>query len=398
MADIGNVECGESDSMFQINRILSQLIIMAFVSINWMLQISYAQIRNTEDSDSNLPPHLYKGKLSTGWEDRIDYTAETMQRLFWIASSGEPKWSEIRKKADSTIVSRGDSAIPYLLTKLSSDDARQRLTVNNLLKNIGSSTLPYLFLVIDSTKNNDIVSLSLKTIGDIADSSSIEHLVEFTFDTSNVKRSSAVSALASYHKEHPKIVNRFRELVHDSVISIRRNALRGLIRNTDKASIPKLIQSINDSVYSVRETVFTAFLAIPSKQDSLSIERRERIEKFHSKVLKYIENSFNSQKKFKEIPTFDNNFVVFLNNRLYNDPSARTLVENDLVNIFNLYRLLNGKSKQIWKYAYNHTSDKIQLIAFQFKILNDPNFQLKDMKSPYLNGQQLTKQFRPPIQ
>ncbi|MCX7835281.1 MAG: HEAT repeat domain-containing protein [bacterium] len=340
-------------------------------------------------------------KLESGWESKIDYENETLQRLFWMAASGEPKWADIRKKADSTLVARKELAIPFLISKLSVDDARQRQAVNNLLKKIGTITIPYLSHAIDTTKSNDVLSLAIKTIGDIGDSSTVSMLIQFTYDTNRVKKVSAVAALASYNKNQNEFVPRFRELIHDTIPSVRRYAYRGLIKAQDNESIKDIICGIHDTIYSVRETIFFALTAIVSPADTSKSSLRKKELKFLENVKNELEKILQREWGYDSIPYFSSDFIV-QHRRFQRFSNFSSFTLQELYNYLNLYRLINGNNKKIWNRASEYPSEVIRLLALQY-FLHFSKKSKKDLlkikgDSHLLKGQELTKQFRLPIQ
>ena len=67
---------------------------------------------------------------------------ETLEELFVMASSPELQYQEMRQPARDKIIEMGIDAVPFLVEKLGTTDARERHALENLLENIGSNAVP----------------------------------------------------------------------------------------------------------------------------------------------------------------------------------------------------------------------------------------------------------------
>ncbi|HSG99327.1 MAG TPA: HEAT repeat domain-containing protein [candidate division Zixibacteria bacterium] len=86
--------------------------------------------------------------------------AELVDSLFVIASSGELKYRDSVERAQQALAALGAEAVPRLIDKLTTPDARERLTVIRIIEKIGAPAVPHLRTAL-STKTN---ALQLKRI------------------------------------------------------------------------------------------------------------------------------------------------------------------------------------------------------------------------------------------
>ncbi len=339
-----------------------------FLLVNSVVFAQTNPVTQRETGKSNvdeLPPHLCKGPLKPGWEDRIVYSAESDKRLFWVASSGEPKWAEIRRKADSTLVARGIIAVPFLLTKLATDDARESQTVNLILKKIGKPAIPSLIAINDTTKDRDIKSMVLKTLGDIGDTSATSVLITASTDTSIRIRGAAASALMTMPAGVPVIMKRLRDFSHDSWAGIRRTSIRGLILMADIPSIPAILSCLADSSYPVRETTIQALSSRPTHHDSLQPGRLDQITAFRNALMDTLERRLKPSWRLDRYLSFRTGFGLFPDYREVRADEFPIKNTSMLATYIQVYRILQGTDGDIWHAAVVNPSPVVRAEALR---------------------------------
>ncbi len=347
-----------------LNKFLVFFLVTLCFSIG-LGQITTNYADSTKPKLDTLPPHLAHGPLAPGWEKRINYTAESNKRLFWVASSGEPKWAEIRNKAESTLVKRDSLAVPFLLTKLSTDDARQRQTVNQILKKIGKDAVKPLLAVVDTAPDFEIATLAIATLGDIGDSTCIPKLIKLSNDTAGRIRSSAVGALMTMPLGSEVITNRIRALALDPWSGIRRTALRGLILEADVKSVSNIVNALADSVWPVRETVIQALALKPTGKDSAKPERMETIKRFHNALRDTIEQRLLPDWTVQEFLGFRSGFGAY---PFYRSVRKEGFTSNNALEVSMLlqaYRLLDGDRTAVWKRAAKYPAAVVRVEALR---------------------------------
>lgn len=102
--------------------------------------------------------------------------ARTVDSLFIRASSGEVKYRDLVEPAKQAIIDMGARAIPEMLTKLKTHDAREMLTVSDIFKGIGEKAVDSLCVRIKS--NDDFVRrLAIRCLGEIGSSKAVGPLI-----------------------------------------------------------------------------------------------------------------------------------------------------------------------------------------------------------------------------
>jgi len=195
--------------------------------------------------------------------------------LFIIASSGELKYRDLVKPAIESLAVLGESAVPRLLEKYNTKDARERHTINNILVKIGKPATPFLLKGL-SDSNDEKISRLCYTLGNIKDSSAVEGIISTAFESNWKIRSSAVSALGKIG--HNLADETVIKLLSDSDETVRKSAVVAAGRLLIEKAIPKLIHILGDDFYGARMTSsealikFDSFLVIPQIADSLNSE------------------------------------------------------------------------------------------------------------------------------
>ena len=69
-------------------------------------------------------------------------TEAEVERLFRQASSGEIRFQSIVKPSKDSLIAMADSASKYLVAKLNTTDAREKVTLVEIFKGIGKSATP----------------------------------------------------------------------------------------------------------------------------------------------------------------------------------------------------------------------------------------------------------------
>jgi HEAT repeat protein len=97
--------------------------------------------------------------------------------LFVIASSGELKYRDKVEPAIEAIAKIGVPAAPHLIDKFTTNSARERLTIINILIKIGSPVIPDLVTAL-SRKEWLVVKRVCWALGDIKDKSAVKPLTQ----------------------------------------------------------------------------------------------------------------------------------------------------------------------------------------------------------------------------
>lgn len=179
--------------------------------------------------------------------------------LFVIASSAELIVRDQVEPAKDSIAAIGVDAVPILVDKLTTRDARDRLTVIQILKKIGSPAVPYL---IRSLKNPNglVVERVCWTLGDIADSSAVDALMEVTSHQRWQVRDEALGALGDIASSRASGV--IRRGFADPVGQVRKSAVVAAAKAGLNGAVTELVGMLGDSFYGARLSAVEALLQL----------------------------------------------------------------------------------------------------------------------------------------
>ncbi len=203
--------------------------------------------------------------VATQLEKKVD-------SLFVIASSGEIKYQNLVQPAIDAIAAIGVDAVPLLVDKMTTQSARERLTITNTLKKIGSPAVPYL---VGSLKdpNSLIVQRVCFALGDIGDTAATLPLTHKTTDTSWQVREQALDALG-------KLADKRAEAavisgLTDTIGQVRKAATVAVGKIGVEKAVPELVHILGDDFYGARMSAVDALLkmdtarVIPAVRDSM---------------------------------------------------------------------------------------------------------------------------------
>jgi len=190
---------------------------------------------------------------------QADELKERVDSLFIKAGGGLEKYRDQAEPSKKALIEMGKDAVPYLLDKLSTQDAREMLTLIEILGKIGE---PAVVPLIDSlkSKSKDVVKLSSRILGDIKDKRAVPPLIELLDKEDFNTRGYACEALGKIGD-----TTAFTQLsfcLKDSVEVVRKSAAVALGRMKDKQAISYLIQGLSDPHFSVRMTCASALVEI----------------------------------------------------------------------------------------------------------------------------------------
>ncbi|MBU1318154.1 MAG: HEAT repeat domain-containing protein [candidate division Zixibacteria bacterium] len=196
--------------------------------------------------------------------------------LFLKASSGEIRYQDIVQPSKDELIEMGSDAVPRLVTKLSSEDARERNTLVDIFRGIGALAVPALIEALE-TDNLYALRNALQCLGEIGERDATESLLRYFTDEHHSVRSAAVTAVGRCHDS--SAVDPCVNLLSDSVESVRKSAAVALGRIEDARATGPLIRALDDVHFSVRMSAARSLTSIGSpacdallnKCDSLSV-------------------------------------------------------------------------------------------------------------------------------
>jgi hypothetical protein len=199
--------------------------------------------------DANLRPKE-KQSASTGSEQ--EKTKEQIEKelgadiptLFTQASAAPQKYQYIVEPARNRLLDRADSSIPYLLSQLNSESARERLALGILLPRLGKRVAQQL---IDTVRHGDSsrVTQAIYALGEMHESAAAVALGEKLVDSANWNfRASAGEALLKMNASSAK--DYLKRALTDTVEIVRARAARALAAVADSGELARYVLPMLD--------------------------------------------------------------------------------------------------------------------------------------------------------
>jgi hypothetical protein len=169
--------------------------------------------------------------------------------IFVIASSGSITYREMVEPAIDSIAAMGEAAIPYLIDKLDTEDARERVTLENIFKKIGAPAVPYLNEALLTTDSLQLSRVAL-ILYYLPDTSSVANLLTVTNNPYYWVRYQAIRALGKIGREDA--VPAVKEALLDSNELVRTIAAVSAGRIGPDRFVKNLFTALDDPYYGVR--------------------------------------------------------------------------------------------------------------------------------------------------
>lgn len=182
-----------------------------------------------------------------------------MDDLFIKASSGTEKDRDLIEPAKNALIEMGADAVPYLVEKLDTQDAREILTLIDILSKIGEpAVLPLIECLKDESE--DKVKTASRILGDIKDKKAVTPLLELLDNSDYNIRANACASLGKIGDT--TVLDEIIFLLKDSVEVVRKSAAVSLGELNNPRAIDFLIKSFKDKHYSVRMTASISLIKL----------------------------------------------------------------------------------------------------------------------------------------
>ena len=177
--------------------------------------------------------------------------------LFVIASSGELKYRDKVEPAIGAIARLGVPAVPHLIDKLTTNSARERLTLIQIMVNIGRPAVPKLVEALGRPEWL-VVQRVCWTLGDIGDPGAIEPLKQVSYNPNWQVREYSIRAIGKIGNTAgvPSVIKAFS----DSVGQVRKAAAFASGEIKDDAALQPLVKALGDDFYGARFEAMEALL------------------------------------------------------------------------------------------------------------------------------------------
>ena len=184
---------------------------------------------------------------------------EKVDELFVLASSGEVKYRDKVEPTKNELIEMGALAVPHLVDKLDTDNAREMHTLTDILTKIGEPAVLPLIDQLDS-ENKEVLRTSARILGKIGDPRAAPRLAEL-LDHPDLKVRSAASTSMGQVGD-TTFLDVVVSVLKDSVEMVRKSATYALGELKTPGGIPALISAFNDPHYSVRLTAVSSLVKI----------------------------------------------------------------------------------------------------------------------------------------
>lgn len=215
-----------------------------------------------------------------------ELTQETVDSMFVIASSGAMKYRDMVQPTITDMSEYGVEIVPFLIDKLGTIDARERVTIRQILVKIGNPAVPLLndaLLTVEDSLQLSRVGLILYYI---PDSSSVENLLKVKDHSYYWVRYQTIRALGKIGDR--RCLYAVKDALQDENELVRTMAAvsAGRIVN-DEELFEILVPVLDDKYYGVR---FGAFEALKNLDCEVKAEfmRKYGAEAQTSLALKYL--------------------------------------------------------------------------------------------------------------
>ena len=220
-----------------------------------------------------LLPCLAAAEEASSVADTTDLVNMTPADLFLRASSSALQFEAMRQPSRRLLIKNHEESVPYLVTQLDTDDARERIALEDILVKIGSPAVGPLIESlareierVDTTRG---ARLAAGILGRIGDSEAVAPLVDARGQPDWKVRGAVAEALGRIGDAEavPGLV----ELLQDANEVVRKSAAVGLARVAeeedgadalDEPGVEALAAALADPYYSVRWSAARALAAI----------------------------------------------------------------------------------------------------------------------------------------
>ncbi|MCX6833361.1 MAG: HEAT repeat domain-containing protein [candidate division Zixibacteria bacterium] len=194
-------------------------------------------------------------------------TKSEVERLFQTASSGEIRFTKLVQPAKDSLAAMKDSAAKYLVSKLTTTDAREAQTLTEIYRGIGKAGTPYLIAALD-TDNKYQLRTTSRCLAEVKDSIAVDALLKAATNSDYTVRAEALAAVGK-SGGGTSTATRLEPFFNDSIFSVRKSCVYGLGHLRSPASLDLLIRALADPHFGVRLTAYDALVSY----DSLAREK-----------------------------------------------------------------------------------------------------------------------------
>lgn len=188
--------------------------------------------------------------------------ASEVDRLFRQASSGEIRFQSLVKPSKDSLIAMADSASKYLLARLNTTDAREKVTLVEIFRGIGKAATPYLVTALKSD-NKDQLRTTARCLAEVKDSAAISYLIAVTSNADFTVRGEAITAIGKSGGGESS-ARLLESALSDSIDIVRKCAVFGLGAAKSPKSLAYLLAALDDESFAVRLCAYDAIASFDS--------------------------------------------------------------------------------------------------------------------------------------
>ena len=185
--------------------------------------------------------------------------------LFAIASSLEFRYRDLVGPAQDSIAALTTAAVPYLIDRLGTTIAHERVALENIFRKIGPPAVPLLNQALLTTDSLQLSRVAL-ILGNLPDTSSVANLLLVTQNPFYWVRYESIRALGFI--KDTRAVAAVRVAMSDTNELVRTIAAVSAGHLQDTSLIPALIVALNDTYYGARLEARDELAKLPCEQKS----------------------------------------------------------------------------------------------------------------------------------
>ena len=178
-----------------------------------------------------------------------DSVNQIVDSLFIQATTKNINYQDQARQSKEALGEMGESAVPRLVEKMDTQDARSMHALVDIFKLIGRPAVPYIVVALgadDPFKRR----LAARALGDMKDSTAVDGLLRYTDDPDYRIRAGTVVALGKIGD--PRGIDAAVKALGDDDYLVRLDAATALSMFADPNTIDILIDALSDSYFGVR--------------------------------------------------------------------------------------------------------------------------------------------------
>lgn len=183
-----------------------------------------------------------------------------VDRLFIQASSGEIKYSKMVQPSKDSIAALGEKALHRMCAKLNARDARERWTISDIFRALGTTATDSLVSYLNSDQQYVLLNVG-RCLEQIQDTSSTLACLPLLRHEKYPVRSQFASTLGK-NKDRRAVEDLMAVLDDDPVDDVRKSAAVALGRIADPRAADILIAHLIDPYFGVRKTASQALVQL----------------------------------------------------------------------------------------------------------------------------------------